>query len=160
MSMTIRVALLAPLLFAACTSGRPTDAPASAPAGPDALTQVGRWTLQGATDARGRPLSAALPNGKAVHAVVFAHGRLVLEGGCNNIGGPYAIDVRGRLVVTEIQSTLKACADQALMAGDAAVSGLLQGESEWRIAESYPEQLFLEHAGGMRSQWVADRPAQ
>ena len=66
---------------------------------------------------------------------------------------------RGRLVVSEIHSTLMACADLALMEADAAVAGLLRGTSEWRIAESYPEQLILEHADGRRSSWVADRPA-
>ena len=49
--------------------------------------------------------------------------------------------------------------DQALMAADSAVAGLLRGTSEWRIAESYPEQLSLEHADGRRSHWVADRSA-
>jgi heat shock protein HslJ len=52
-----------------------------------------------------------------------------------------------------------ACADRALMDGDGAVADLLRGTSEWRIAESYPEQLFLEHADGRRSSWVAVRPA-
>lgn len=75
------------------------------------------------------------------------------------MGGRYTIDANGRLVVSEIQSTLMACADGALMEADTAVAGLLQGTSEWRIAESYPEQLFLEHADGRRSHWVADRPA-
>lgn len=53
-----------------------------------------------------------------------------------------------------------ACADQAPMDADAAVSGLLQGRSEWRIAESYPEQLFLQHAEGRRSHWIAVRTSK
>jgi len=100
------------------------------------------------------------PYGRTVHVVVFADGQLALEGGCNRIGGRYDIDRRGRLVVPEIHSTHKACADQALMAADGVVSGLLQGHSEWRIAESYPEQLFLQRADGRRSHWVAVQPAQ
>ena len=160
MPMTLRVAWLAPLLLAACTPSVPTDAARSAPAGLDGLAQVGRWTLQGATDAQGRPIAAVLPDGRAAHVAVFADGQMVLEGGCNNIGGPYDVDGQGRLVVPEIHSTRKACANQALMAADVAVSGLLQGHSEWSIAESYPEQLFLQHADGRRSHWVAVRPAQ
>lgn len=157
MTIAIRTALFLPLLLAACTTGVPTDSQPGAPKGPDALAQVGRWQLQGATDGQGEPIAAALPHGKAVHAVVFADGTLAIEGGCNHMGGRYDIDARGRLVVPEIQSTLMACADEARMAADSAVAGLLQGTSEWRIAESYPEQLFLEHADGRRSHWVGAR---
>ena len=157
--MKIRAALLLTMLIAACTPGVPTIPPPAASPGPDALAQVGRWKLQGATDAQGRPIAAVLPNGKAVHVAVFADGRLAIEGGCNHMGGGYAIDGRGRLVVQAIQSTLMACDDETLMAADSAVAGLLQGSAEWRIAESYPEQLSLDHADGRRSHWVADRPA-
>ena len=157
--MKIRAAFLLPLLIAACTSGAPTDTQPHTSPGADALAQVGRWNLQGATDVQGRPIASVLPNGKAVHVAVFADGRLAIEGGCNHMGGHYAIDGRGRLVVPAIQSTAMACADDALMAADSAVAGLLQGSSEWRIAESYPEQLFLDHADGRRSHWVAVRPA-
>ena len=92
--MIIRAALQLSLLLAACTSCAPTAIQPDAPAGPDVLSQVGRWNLQGATNAAGQPI---------------------------------------------------------------AVAGLLRGTSEWRIAESYPEQLFLEHADGRRSHWVAER---
>ena len=157
--MIIRAALQLSLLLAACTSCAPSAIQPDAPAGPDALSQVGRWNLQGATNAAGQPIAAVRPDGEPVHAVVFNDGALAIEGGCNHMGGRYDIDGQGRLVVPEIQSTLMACANQALMAADSAVAGLLRGTSEWRIAESYPEQLFLEHADGRRSHWVAERPA-
>ena len=155
--MIIRAALQLSLLLAACTSCAPAAIQPDAPAGPDALSQVGRWNLQGATNAAGQSIAAVLPDGKPVHAVVFNNGALAIEGGCNHMGGRYDIDGQGRLVVPEIQSTLMACANEALMAADSAVAGLLRGTSEWRIAESYPEQLFLEHADGRRSHWVAER---
>ena len=155
--MIIRAALLLSLLLAVCTSCAPTVTQPDAPAAPDALAQVDRWNLQAATNAAGQPIAAVRPDGEPVHAVVFNDGALAIEGGCNHMGGRYDIDGQGRLVVPEIQSTLMACADQALMEADAAVAGLLQGTSEWRIAESYPEQLFLEHADGRRSHWVAER---
>ena len=155
--MIIRAALQLSLLLAACTSCAPTVTQPDAPAAPDALAQVGRWNLQGATNAAGQSIAAVLPDGKPVHAVVFNDGALAIEGGCNHMGGRYDIDGQGRLVVPEIQSTLMACANLALMAADSAVAGLLRGTSEWRIAESYPEQLFLEHADGRRSHWVAER---
>ena len=157
--MKMRASFLVPLLLiAACTTGAPPATPLNASAGPDALAQVGRWRLQGATDAQGQPIAAVRPDGKARHVVVFDDGQLGIEGGCNHMGGEYTIDARGRLVVRAIRSTLMACADQALMTADSAVAGLLQGTSEWRIAESYPEQLSFEHADGRRSSWVAVRP--
>jgi heat shock protein HslJ len=157
--MSLRTAGLLALLLAAGTACAPAVTQSGTPAGPDALAQVGRWTLQGATDAQGQPMSSVLPGGKPVHAVVFDDGALAIEGGCNHMGGGYRIDGQGRLVVAAIQSTLMACADEALMTADSAVAGLLQGTSEWRIAESYPEQLFFDHADGRRSHWVADRTA-
>lgn len=155
----IRPALVLPLLLAACTAGVPTDTQPGAPAGTDALAQVGRWKLQSAADAQGRPIAAVLPGGRAVHALVFAGGQLAIEGGCNHIGARYRIDGNGRLVVPEIQSTVMACMDRELMAADSAVSALLQGTSQWSIAESYPEQLSLQHTDGRRSHWLAVRPA-
>jgi heat shock protein HslJ len=155
--MKIRFALLLPLLLVACTSNvAPGESPRSS-GGDDALAQVGHWNLQSATDAKGQVITAAFPNGSAVHSLVFADGVLGIKGGCNHIGGRYRIDAQGRLLVPEIETTLKACADQALLGADAAVSGLLQGTSRWRIAESYPEQLFMDHADGKRSSWVAAR---
>ena len=151
------LAFLLPLLLAACTAPVPTNEAPGTPAGTDALAQVGRWNLQGAVSAQGRPIADVLPGGKAVHALVFADGRLSIEGGCNHIGGRYRVDVDGRLVISEMQSTLMACEDAALMRADGAVSALLEGSADWTIAESWPEQLSLRHADGRRSHWVADR---
>ncbi|MCJ0824515.1 META domain-containing protein [Luteimonas sp. 50] len=135
----------------------PTATQADAPAVPDALSAVGRWKLQGATDSQGQPIAAVLPDGTPKHGIAFNDGSLAIRGGCNQMGGRYTMDAQGRLVVSELQSTLMACANKALMDADSAVAGLLQGASAWRIAESYPEQLFLEHADGRRSHWVAER---
>lgn len=152
------LAMLPPLLAAACAAGGPADSVQEPPAGTDALAQVSRWKLQGATDAQGQPLAEVLPGGRAVHALVFADGRLGIEGGCNHMGGSYRVDGRGRLVVSDMQTTLMACEDPSQMTADSAVAALLEGSSEWSIAESWPEQLSLRHADGRRSYWIADRP--
>lgn len=152
-------ALLGPLLLAACAAGVPPDLqPPVASRGPDPLAQVGTWRLQGATDQRGARMDAAFPHGRAVHGLVFEDGRVGITGGCNHMGADYGFDAQGRLVVGAVQSTAMACEDQALMAADAAVADLVAGAAEWRIAESWPEQLFLDHADGRRSTWVAARP--
>jgi heat shock protein HslJ len=150
---------LLPLLLAACALSTPTGPPEGAP-DTDPLAQVERWILQGASDAGGARIDAVFPHGRPVHALRFGDGRLGIEGGCNHIGGDYRIDDRGRLVVGAIASTMMACADSARMEADAAVVALVQGTSDWRIAESWPEELFLEHAGGRRSVWVADRAGE
>lgn len=154
------IALLLSLSMAACTAPVPADIPPGTPAGTDALAQVGRWNLQGAVDTRGRAIADVLPGGRAVHALVFADGRVRVEGGCNHIGGRYRVDARGRLLVSDMASTLMACEDTARMRADAAVSALLEGSAAWSIAESWPEQLLLRHDDGRRSHWVADRPAR
>jgi heat shock protein HslJ len=158
--MGIRSAWILPLLLAACTASPVPGTASRQPAGDDPLAAVGRWNLQAATAADRQPIATALPNGRAVHALVFDGGTLAIEGGCNHIGGTYTIDAQGALVVSEIQSTLMACADQALMDADATISSMLQGRSHWRIAESHPEQLHMDHADGRSSSWVADRPAR
>ena len=142
------------LLLAACT----TAPSPSAGGDPDALTQVDRWILQGASDAKGERIDVVFPGGTALHAMSFDAGRVSLAGGCNRIFGSYGIDGEGRLVVDALASTRMACADASLMAADTAVSDLVQGTAELRIAESWPEQLFLVHSDGRRSAWTADRP--
>ena len=152
------ILLLILIVATGCNGGVPAATQPAVPAATDALAQVGRWTLQGAEDRQGRPIAAVLPNGRAVHALVFSGGSLAIEGGCNRIGARYRIDRSGQLVVSALQSTLMACVDEKLMSADSAVSALLEGASDWSIAESYPEQLSLQHSDGRRSHWVADRP--
>jgi heat shock protein HslJ len=144
--------------LAGCTAGVPTGAPSpGGPTGPDALAQVGQWTLQGASDADGRRVDAAFPHGTALHGLAFAGGRVQVTGGCNAMSGTYRIDAAGRLVVGALAATKRACADPALMAADAEVADLVEGAAAWRIAESWPEQLFLDHDDGARTQWRAVR---
>lgn len=153
--MRARVPAACLVLLAACTTA---NAPVPPPGdGTDALAQVGRWALQGATDAGGARIDAAFPGGSAAHTLSFDGGKVALEGGCNHIGGDYRLDARGRLVIGPLHSTLMACAETGRMEADAAVSALVEGTSEWRIAESWPEQLFLDHADGRSSHWVAVR---
>lgn len=159
--MTRLAAMLVPLSLAACSAGFPPDPqPPVAPQGTDPLAQVGAWTLQGATDSRGARIDAAFPHGRAVHGLAFEDGRVGITGGCNHMGADYRFDAQGRLVVGAVQSTLMACEDQARMAADAAVADLVSGVAAWRIAESWPEQLFLDHVDGRRSSWIAERAAQ
>lgn len=149
------------LLLAACASPPPAATPGvPAAGGTDALAQVGRWILQGAVGPDGRAIPGVAPHGNPVHAIAFADGSLAVQGGCNRIGGAYRYAPDGALVVAPLASTRMACADTALMDADAAVGALLEGSAAFRIAESWPEQLTLDHDDGSRSHWVADREAR
>lgn len=155
--MRAAIAAACAVLLAACTTA---TAPVPPPDdGTDALAQVGRWILRGATNTQGDRIDAAFPGGTAVHALVFNEGNLSIEGGCNRIGGNYRIDAQGRLVAGPLHSTRMACAAPGLMEADTAVSALVDGAAEWRIAESWPEQLYFDHADGSRSYWIADHQA-
>ena len=144
------------LLLGGCVAPQPGPAP-DAPGRPDALAAVGRWTLQRADDPRGNAISAVAPHGTAVHAMALADGAVVVEGGCNRMWGAYRYAANGDLVVTALASTRMACADTALMDADTALGALLEGSAGYRIAESWPEQLTLEHDDGSRSHWIASR---
>lgn len=144
------------LLLGGCVAPQPGPAP-HAPRPPDALAAVGRWTLQGADDAQGRAIAAVAPHGIPVHAMALTDGTLVVEGGCNRMRGAYRYAANGDLVVAALASTRMACADTALMDADTALGALLEGRAGFRIAESWPEQLTLDHDDGSRSHWVASR---
>ena len=141
------------VLLAACAS--PPAPPANHAT--DALAQVGRWNLQGAHAPGGAPMAVLAPGGVPVHAIAFDGTRVTVLGGCNHIGGAYRYAPGGALVVGPMESTLMACEDTGRMDADAALAALLEGSAEWRIAESWPEQLSLDHDDGSRSHWVADR---
>lgn len=109
------------VLVAACSAGAGTLAPtpggdppaAAAPGGVEGRTFL-------ATDAFGR----ALVPGSRVR-ISFADGQIGASGGCNSMGGPYAID-GDRLVVRQLAMTEMAC-EPRLMDQDAWLASLLDG---------------------------------
>lgn len=135
----------------------PTAGPGVPDLQADPLADVGRWTLQGATGPDGRRDAALHPNGRPVHAIAFEAGSLTVNGGCNRMTGTYRYAANGDLLVGPLASTRMACADHGLMAADTALATMLEGSARWSIAESWPEQLSLQHHDGSASSWVADR---
>jgi heat shock protein HslJ len=101
-------------------------AAAQTPAGPGVqrTLESHRWTLESATDAKGRPVAALPPGAERPLMLNFADGRVGIEGGCNRMFGPFQIDADGRLKVGRLGSTMMACEPGAMQA-DAALADLL-----------------------------------
>ena len=115
------LAIVAAILVAACTGagGAATAAPSVDPPGGSANEGLeGRTFLS--TAASGR----ALVPGSVVR-LSFQDGQIGATGGCNSMGGPYAID-GDRLVVSQLAMTEMACAPD-LMDQDQWLAGLLDG---------------------------------
>jgi heat shock protein HslJ len=109
------------VLVAACSAGTGTPEPTvggGPPAAGDTGGLEGRAFL--ATDAIGR----ALVPGSLVR-ISFADGQVGASGGCNSMGGPYAID-GDHLVVRQLAMTEMAC-EPRLMGQDAWLASLLDG---------------------------------
>lgn len=108
------------------------------------LLEGHRWTLEAATDGRGRPRDLA-PTGGAPFVFGFAASRLVVQGGCNQLAGSYRIDGDGRLDVGRMASTMKAC-DAPLMQADAAIAALLAEPRRIEVVEGAQPRLRLTSA--------------
>ncbi len=100
--------------------------PAAAPAGAAVAQTLAahRWTVQSATDGRGRRIDAASPAPGRAIVFGFTEARLNVQGGCNPLLGSYRIDAQGQLIVGRLASTMMACEGPGMQA-DAAVSALL-----------------------------------
>jgi len=83
-----------------------------------------RWSLESATDGRGRVMEAL--STRQGHPVVFEFSGtgLAIQGPCNRMMGSYRINAAKQLTVNGTASTNMACAPE-LMLADAALSGLL-----------------------------------
>ena len=115
------LAAVVAVLVAACSAGTGTPAPTMGgepPAAADTGGLEGRTFL--ATDAFGRQL---VPG--SMVRLAFADGQIGASGGCNSMGGPYAID-GDRLVVQQLAMTEMAC-EPRLMDQDAWLANLLDG---------------------------------
>ena len=174
--MNFRIALLLlPLALSACTSADKTSSiQPAAPTAPVAATPPAdtnppttdsamlagyRWKLESATDAQGKRIDALFPGGDRALALNFEGGRVGVSGGCNRLGGTYAVDAQNQLKVASLQSTLMAC-DAPLMAADKAIGELLSKPQQARVEESAPPRLRLEAASGEKSSWIGEATAQ
>lgn len=154
------MSLLLPFALAACTPATHAPvAPETAPAEAkdDPLTAF-HWRLRDAVAADGGRIDALFASAERPMRLDFADGRLGVSGGCNRIGGRYARE-GDTLRVGELEQTLMACADQALMAQDAAANASLRGELRVQLDEADPAVLTLITAGGDRLRFEGDPTA-
>jgi heat shock protein HslJ len=115
------LAILSALLLAACTGAG--GGTARAPGG-DPSARSNRDGLEGRTFLATAAVGHSLVPGSVVR-LSFEDGRLGAAGGCNSMGGSYAID-GGRLSVGQLAMTEMAC-EQALMDQDQWLAALLDG---------------------------------
>jgi len=138
-SVAVRCRLMsaAPMLalsLVACAASPSAPQPASTDWAP--LLQGYRWQLASAIDAGRQGIAALQPRSDRPLVLSFdPEGRMGVRGGCNQIGGAYAVSASGALTVSQLMSTRMAC-EPALMQMDAAISALL----------AQPAQLSLEPA--------------
>lgn len=164
MSVSRALPLLLPFAFAACAPSQPpADPPApSAPATADeaaAGLDGWHWQLSDAVDAGGDRIDALFVRADRPLQLDFADGHVGISGGCNRIGGSYAIEGQ-RLQVGELVQTLMACPEQALMALDTAASTHLQGRLQWRREAGDPPTLTLVTAGDARLTFIGEPTAR
>ncbi|AKV01455.1 putative lipoprotein [Labilithrix luteola] len=140
------------------------DAPTSAPAeGVDAKTlsttlTANRWTLESATDAQGKRLDALFPDAKHTLTLSFENGRAAVAGGCNSMGGGYALDTQNTVTISQLASTRKAC-EPALMQADQAIGALLAKPLQAKIDTATPLRMHLASPSGETSIWVGEPTA-
>lgn len=128
------------VLAAACAPGNP---PAKAPTGPRAGTAFDasrlpafHWKLAEATAADGSRIDALFPRADHPLQLDFADGRVRVSNACNHIGGRYAIQ-GDALSVGDLEQTLMACLDDALMQSDTAISRRLQAGGTMRFTDDH-----------------------
>lgn len=137
------------------------DAATSAPAEGTGARPLGttltanRWTLESATDAQGKRLDALLPDAKHPLTMTFENGRASVAGGCNAMGGSYAVDAQSTVTFSHFASTRKAC-DAALMQADQAIGALLAKPQQAKVDAGTPVRLHLASPSGESSNWVAE----
>ena len=122
--------------------GQPEPAPTSE--GASALESYA-WQLTTARDGRGAPI-AALQAADSLQ-LAFKRGELSVRGGCNHIGGSYALEGR-TLRAGALRQTQMACADSARMAADAAIAALLATPLQMTLAEIDQPRLTLVATNG------------
>lgn len=135
----VLIAIPALLLATACTpASRTTDAgdaraAPSAPAGLDPNRLTGHhWQLTDANAADGSRIDALFPRADKPLQLDFADGRVSVSNTCNRIGGRYTLD-GDAFAAGELEQTLMACADQALMQSDAAIGERLRAGGTLRL---------------------------
>lgn len=124
------------------------DTPAArtnADAGLLQILQDHQWSLKAATDSHAQAIATLFPPDAGPYVFTFSSSMLNLQGGCNNLGGGYQINVQGQLAADQMQSTMMAC-EPALMQADTALAALLAQPLQITIAWGAPPQLQLRTA--------------
>lgn len=152
--LSFSAAVLSVALLAGCPAPSHTSETPAADTGASAKSSIDlggyRWNLDTATDSAGKPIAVLQREGKYGMQLSFAKDRLGVSGGCNHVGGGYAIK-GDRIEVKNFMSTLMACEDQRLMQMDSEISKQLEGSTQFAIEGEAPQpRLLLTTASGSK----------
>lgn len=104
------------------------------------------WQLREAKTSGGQRIDALADKPGKPFTLTFEQGRVAIGNGCNHAGGRYQL--RGEtLRISELTTTLMACADRRLMDADAAIFQRLDGTSQAVIVPGTPQSLRLITSG-------------
>lgn len=135
----IAVALAGAVSLSACATQPPVTTP---PAHTSALTAY-TWTLASGP--------ASLTNADNVVMTFGTDGRVSLAGLCNRMSGGYT-ESGATLQVTQMISTMMACADNRVNNLEREVGGGIQGSHTMMMTRSEPPQLNLKMQNGQT--WI------
>ena len=68
--------------------------------------------------------------------LAFEDGQLSGDGGCNQYGGSYSLSPGGKITITELISTLRACLDNDLTAQESRYLQLLAAATSYRVTST------------------------
>ncbi len=121
-------------------------ATSTAPAALDGnLLTANHWRLENATDGTNQRIEGLFVRADKPVTLDFRDGRVSVANTCNGMGGGFTLD-GDVLTIAPMVSTQMACAEQAVMALDHAVSGRLEGPL--KVQQLDATTLKLANGGG------------
>ena len=143
-------------LVAACGSapqgqGAPMPPPTQGTVVPQAIPtlQTHDWDLAAAFDGRGQPVDSWRVGGQQPLRLHFDGRQVGVRNLCNNVGAGYTAD-GNRLQVSRPMSTMRACADRALMQLEQRVAAQLPQAQRYELRGGATPRLVLHFADGSR----------
>lgn len=135
-----------PVLAAPASTAVVTDKVAdvaAATAADQAVLAKYHWHLESATSSQGDRLNELFVRAEKPLQLNFYGSHVYISNTCNHMGGEFTIR-DNKLSVSQLTSTMKACADEALMALDQKVAKVFAGDLDMRLDQAEPAtQLTL-----------------
>lgn len=142
--LALTIGMTALIGLAACSTSQTTSHTSAQQGSMNNTTalQAYHWTLSTVT-ANDQPAAAAPVAGDGKPLVLdFSNQRISVNGLCNQLSGSYTLD-GGRMTVSQIASTLKACPDSQLMRYEQDIGQRLPTVTNWNVDSSAASPTLL-----------------